>query len=133
MLPSTRLHRSACTTAGHRRRVPLRPGSGWRELVSAAPAAGSYNAGLTRTRVPASLGRPIHPDAAMPLFWKKYESDTTQFINELKAKKPTLEAEQRAGRGLLWDRPIDRAAEAGYRAAKVPQSPYVYFSRPKGR
>ena len=34
----------------------------------------------------------------MPLFWKPYTSDTTQFIAGLKAKKPTLEAEQRAGR-----------------------------------
>ena len=40
----------------------------------------------------------------MPLFWKPYKSDVTQFIDELKAKKPTLEAEQRAGRALLWDK-----------------------------
>ena len=46
----------------------------------------------------------------MPLFWKPYKSDVTQFIDELRAKKPTLEAEQRAGRGLLWDRPPDREA-----------------------
>jgi hypothetical protein len=49
--------------------------------------------------------------AAMPLFWKPYTSDVTQFIDprqlhrrSLKAKKPTLESEQRAGRALLWDR-----------------------------
>ena len=69
----------------------------------------------------------------MPLFWKAYQSDVTQFIDELKAKKPTLEAEQRAGRALLWDKPIDRDAQAEFRAAKVPQAPYVYFSRPKAR
>ena len=69
----------------------------------------------------------------MPLFWKPYTSDVTQFIGELKAKKPTLEAEQRAGRALLWDKPLDRSAQADYQAAKVPQSPYVYFSRPKAR
>ena len=62
----------------------------------------------------------------MPLFWKPYQSDVTQFIEELKAKKPTLEAEQRAGRGLLWDRPQDREAAADQRAARVPQKPYVY-------
>ena len=39
----------------------------------------------------------------MPLFWKPYKSDTTQFIEQLRAQRPTLEAEQRAGRGLLWD------------------------------
>jgi Protein of unknown function (DUF3460) len=62
----------------------------------------------------------------MPLFWKPYQSDVTQFIEELKANKPTLEAEQRAGRALLWDRPQDREAQAEQRAARVPQKPYVY-------
>lgn len=62
----------------------------------------------------------------MPLFWKPYQSDVTQFIEELKAAKPTLEAEQRAGRALLWDRPQDREALAEQRAARVPQKPYVY-------
>ncbi|WP_423601120.1 DUF3460 family protein [Roseateles sp. MS654] len=65
----------------------------------------------------------------MPLFWKKYESEVTQFINELKAKKPTLEAEQRAGRALLWDREQDRQAQAGYSTARVPQQPYVYQTK----
>ena len=67
----------------------------------------------------------------MPLFWKPYTSDVTDFISELKAKKPTLEAEQRAGRALLWDKQVDRSAQADYQAARVPQAPYVYFSRPK--
>ena len=62
----------------------------------------------------------------MPLFWKPYKSDVTQFIEELKAKKPTLEAEQRAGRGLLWDRELDRDEQADHQAARVPQQPYVY-------
>lgn len=69
----------------------------------------------------------------MPLFWKAYTSDVTQFIDSLKAQKPTLEAEQRAGRALLWDKQIDRDAQAGFAEATVPQSPYVYFSRPKSR
>ena len=66
----------------------------------------------------------------MPLFWKAYTSDVTQFIAELKAKKPTLEAEQRAGRALLRDKQIDRSAQADFDDAKVAQSPYVYFPRP---
>ncbi|MBI3368000.1 MAG: DUF3460 family protein [Burkholderiales bacterium] len=66
----------------------------------------------------------------MPLFWKPYQSDVTQFIADLKAKKPTLEAEQRAGRALLWDKAIDAEAEAEYEAANVPQPAYVYFSKP---
>ena len=63
---------------------------------------------------------------AMPLFWKPYKSETTSFIEQLKANKPTLEAEQRAGRALLWDRAIDRRAQAEWRDANVPQQPYVY-------
>lgn len=62
----------------------------------------------------------------MPLFWKPYKSDVTSFIEDLKAKKPTLEEEQRKGRALLWDRPIDRDAQAEYKDARVAQQPYVY-------
>ena len=62
----------------------------------------------------------------MPLFWKPYKSDVTSFIEQLKAAKPTLEAEQRAGRALLWDRAIDRTAQADWSDARVPQQPYVY-------
>ena len=67
----------------------------------------------------------------MPLFWKPYKSDTTQFIDELRKQRPTLEAEQRAGRALLWDRQLDRDAIADYREAKVPQQPYVYQTHSK--
>jgi hypothetical protein len=62
----------------------------------------------------------------MPLLWKPYRSDITQFIDELKSRKPTLEAEQRAGRARLWDKAQDREALADWREAKVPQQPYVY-------
>jgi Protein of unknown function (DUF3460) len=65
----------------------------------------------------------------MPLFWKPYKSDVTSFIDELRALKPTLEAEQRAGRALLWDKSLDRAAQADWQDAKVPQQPYVYQTK----
>ncbi len=65
----------------------------------------------------------------MPLFWKPYKSDVTSFIEDLKAKKPTLESEQRAGRALLWDREIDREALDEWRDAKVPQQAYVYQTK----
>ncbi len=65
----------------------------------------------------------------MPLFWKPYTSDVTQFIEQLKAQRPGLEAEQRAGRALLWDRPQDRAAQAEWADAQVPQQPYVYQTK----
>jgi hypothetical protein len=58
-----------------------------------------------------------------------YKSEVSKFIDELKAKKPTLEAEQRAGRALLWDRPLDRQALAEWKAAQVPQQPYVYQTK----
>ncbi len=65
----------------------------------------------------------------MPLFWKPYTSDVTNFIAELKAKKPALEGEQRAGRALLWDRSLDRSQQAEWRDAQVPQQPYVYQTK----
>jgi len=55
-----------------------------------------------------------------------YESDTTQFIQQLKAQRPELEAQQRQGRALLWDVPVDRQAQAEQQAARVAQKPYVY-------
>jgi Protein of unknown function (DUF3460) len=55
-----------------------------------------------------------------------YESDTTQFIQQLKAQKPELDAQQRQGRALLWDKQVDREAQAQFKAARVAQKPYVY-------
>jgi hypothetical protein len=58
-----------------------------------------------------------------------YKSEVSMFIDELKAKKPTLEAEQRAGRELLWDRSLDRQAQQAWDQARVPQQPYVYQTK----
>ena len=60
---------------------------------------------------------------------KPYKSEVSIFIDELKAKKPALESEQRAGRALLWDRQLDRQALADWNAARVPQQPYVYQTK----
>ena len=60
-----------------------------------------------------------------------YQSDTTQFIASLKKDKPELEAEQRQGRELLWDKTPDRAAWRSFRQAEVPQKPYVYQTNPE--
>lgn len=57
-----------------------------------------------------------------------YRSAATQFIDQLKAAKPQLEEGQRQGRALLWDKQVDREAQAGYQAARVAQKPYVYQS-----
>ena len=65
----------------------------------------------------------------MPFFWKPYTSDVTNFIATLKVQKPALESEQRAGRALLWDRRLDRTAQADWSDAKVAQQPYVYQTK----
>jgi hypothetical protein len=55
-----------------------------------------------------------------------YTSEVSQFIETLKAQKPSLEAEQRAGRAILWDQKIDLSVEQAYQEARVAQQPYVY-------
>ena len=65
----------------------------------------------------------------MPFFWKPYRSDVTLFLDELKARRPSLEEEQKRGRALLWDKAVDRQAQADYRDARVPQQPYVYQTK----
>lgn len=55
-----------------------------------------------------------------------YQSEATQFIDQLKVAAPKLEAQQRQGRALLWDKALDRDAIQDIRAGQVPQKPYVY-------
>ena len=73
------------------------------------------------------MGILLQPCDTMSFFARApYKSEVSMFIDELKAKKPTLEAEQRSGRALLWDRALDRQALADWGEARVPQQPYVY-------
>lgn len=66
----------------------------------------------------------------MPLFWKPYKSDVTQFIDSLKARDPQMEDRQRQGRFLLWDKkPTDREAQQAARESRVEQQPYVYQTK----
>jgi hypothetical protein len=58
-----------------------------------------------------------------------YKSEVSMFIDELKLKNPGLEAEQRAGRALLWDRALDRKTLEDWNMARVPQQPYVYQTK----
>lgn len=60
-----------------------------------------------------------------------YRSEATQFIDKLKVTKPALEAQQRQGRDLLWDKQIDRAAQQAMREGTVAQQPYVYQTQPE--
>ena len=57
-----------------------------------------------------------------------YRSDTTHFIDQLKAAQPDLEARQRAGRALLWDKNLDRTLQSEYAQGRVAQKPYVYLT-----
>lgn len=68
----------------------------------------------------------------MPIFARPhYTSEITNFIEEMKEKKPTLEAEQRAGRALLWDKHLDAGLQEEFRESRVPQQPYVYQTQAK--
>ena len=58
-----------------------------------------------------------------------YQSDTTQFIHQLKASRPELDAQQVAGRALLWDKKVDRTIWTEYRQGEVEQKPYVYQTK----
>jgi hypothetical protein len=60
-----------------------------------------------------------------------YSSEVTQFIEQLKTAEPDLEARQRAGRALLWDKNVDREAWGEFRAGEVAQQPYVYQNKVK--
>ncbi len=57
-----------------------------------------------------------------------YQSEVTQFIGDLKAARPDLEAQQRAGRAIWWDKHIDRELQDEWKQARVRQKAYVYGS-----
>ena len=59
-----------------------------------------------------------------------YQSDVTQFIEQLKTDSPDLEARQRAGRAIWWDKHVDREAQQDWRAAQLPAKPYPYGTEP---
>ena len=68
----------------------------------------------------------------MNIFYRpKYRSEVTQFIDQLKAQDPALEAKQRQGRDLLWDKEVSRSDWSDYRAAQVEQKSYVYQTESK--
>lgn len=57
-----------------------------------------------------------------------YTSDTTDFINQMKKDQPQLEAQQLAGRALLWDKRVNYEVQADSEQARVAQQAYVYHS-----
>ena len=62
--------------------------------------------------------------------FRRYESEATQFLNQLKVDNPKLEAEQRAGRAIWWDKdPIDLDEQKRSKASQVSQQAYVYQNK----
>ena len=55
-----------------------------------------------------------------------YKSAAPQFIDQLKAQRPELDAQQSEGRALLWDKQLNRDEQAAFKAGRVAQKPYVY-------
>ena len=59
-----------------------------------------------------------------------YESEATQFIKSIKAANPKLEAGQREGRALLWDKtPIDLDTLQRADESRLNQQAYVYQNK----
>lgn len=57
-----------------------------------------------------------------------YQSEITQFLNQLKEQKPYLDEQQRKGRALLWDKqPLDLDERERQQASRVKQTSYVYY------
>lgn len=56
-----------------------------------------------------------------------YESDLTGFLRSLKQDRPQIEAKQREGRALWWDRHPDPDDLQRWQASRVRQPAYVYY------
>ncbi|MBJ7379371.1 MAG: DUF3460 family protein [Polynucleobacter sp.] len=58
---------------------------------------------------------------------KKYKSDATRFLEQLKVQKPQLAQEQLQGRSLLWDQqPQSQEERRQIERARIKQKAYVY-------
>jgi hypothetical protein len=74
------------------------------------------------------LGRIDHGDRQQHVIMaNNFQSELTQFLNHYKTDNPDTEARQRAGRFRLWDKDLDAEQQEGFRSARVPQDPYVYY------
>jgi hypothetical protein len=101
------------------------------EIARFAPACGKIPV-IPRNQAKVCLARGYRAFRLLLFYWivAMYQSDITQFLEQLKTRKPSLEAEQRAGRSLLWDKqPVDLDESAEQKASRVPQTPYVYYQK----
>ena len=61
-----------------------------------------------------------------------YESEFTQFLRSLKQQRPELEAEQKKGRAIFWDKPpLDLEQTRRDKTSRIAQQPYVYQNKLK--
>ena len=91
----------------------------WREgrwVPEDCNAGGGPGCSKLRDQKPAEIG----------VMATNYESEITLFLKDYKKSHPGTEERQREGRARLWDKPQDQELQEGFRAARVPQKPYVY-------
>jgi Protein of unknown function (DUF3460) len=56
-----------------------------------------------------------------------YQSELSQFINQLKKNDPLLENRQKEGREIFWDKPpIDLSERERIASCQLPQKSYSY-------
>ncbi len=61
-----------------------------------------------------------------------YVSEFTRFLDDLKAQRPGLVAEQKKSRAIWWDKKPQTAEERDEaKASRVQQGPYVYQTKLK--
>jgi hypothetical protein len=59
-----------------------------------------------------------------------FVSDFTRFIDGFLEEHPEVVADQRAGRAIYWDRPVDLKQLEAERRDTVPTDSYYYFGNP---
>lgn len=58
--------------------------------------------------------------------YDKYQSETTQFLNNFLKQHPEIAQQRLKNRALLWDVTLNPEEQAGFEAAKVAKKPYTY-------
>lgn len=87
---------------------------------------------MRENNAPSSRSKIAQKGNLMNIFYRpQYQSDATLFIDQLKAQTPGMEARQREGLALLWNKSVDREAAQAFKDARVAQQPYVYQTASK--
>jgi hypothetical protein len=70
--------------------------------------------------------RPSRRSKGLELSHEGYESEETRLLREVVEHDRRIEAEQREGRDMFWDRHIDFDELRRYQQSTVPMKGYVY-------